>query len=82
MAFTADMAAPSESWRAVTPHNSTNLMPGCRAIYVGGDGDVVAVDRYDNAVTFVGVLAGSILPIQAKRINATNTTATNLVALY
>lgn len=82
MAFTANMAAPGESWRAVTPSDSANLMPGCRAVYVGGDGDVAAVDRFDNAVTFVGVLAGTILPIQAKRINSTNTTATNMVAIY
>jgi hypothetical protein len=31
--------------------------------------------------TFTGVTAGATLPIAVRRINATNTTATNLVAL-
>jgi hypothetical protein len=33
-------------------------------------------------VTFVGVAAGSVLPIRVARVNSTNTTATNIVALY
>ena len=32
--------------------------------------------------TFVAALAGTIYPVSAKRVNATGTTATNLVALY
>lgn len=68
--------------KAVTPHDSTNFDP-CRALYVGGAGTVVVVfaDTGD-AITFVGVPAGAILPVQAKRVNSTNTTATNIVALY
>lgn len=53
-----------------------------RGVYVGGAGNIVAVDKDGNAVTFNGATAGSILPIRVMRINATNTTATNLVALY
>jgi hypothetical protein len=37
----------------------------------------------DNAVqTFTGVGAAVILPIGPKRVNATNTTATLIIALY
>jgi len=32
-------------------------------------------------VTFVGVPAGAVLPIATSRVNATNTTAANIVAL-
>jgi hypothetical protein len=32
-------------------------------------------------VTFVGVAAGSILPVMARRVYVTGTTATNIVAL-
>jgi hypothetical protein len=33
-------------------------------------------------LTFTGVQAGSILPIQVKRVYSTDTTATGIVALY
>ena len=38
------------------------------------DGDTVAV-------TFVGVLAGTLLPVKAKKVMSTNTSATALVGL-
>lgn len=67
---------------AITKHDSTNFSP-CRAIYVGGAGDVVVVFAENGeAVTFVGVPAGTVLPVAAKRVNSTNTTATSMVALY
>jgi hypothetical protein len=64
----------------VTPSNVTDLARPSRGIYVGVAGTVVAV-MGGTAYTFVGVPAGGILPVQATRINATGTTATNLVAL-
>lgn len=72
----------SSSFEAVTPSDSVDLDLRPRALYVGGAGDVVAVDVGGDAVTFVGVQAGSVLPIVCKRVNATGTTATNIVALY
>ena len=51
------------------------------ALYVGGAGIVVAVFQDDTTVQFTAV-AGEILPIRIKRVNATNTTATLMVALY
>ncbi len=75
--------SPATSWVSITPHDSTNFTGGpCRAIYVGGAGNLVAVGLDDVAVTFTAVTAGSILPISAKRVNSTSTTATALVALY
>jgi len=53
-----------------------------RALYVGGAGTVVAVMGDGRTVSFVGAVAGSVLPLQPLRINATGTTATGLVALY
>lgn len=78
---------PSYEWEAITPDNSVSYGDKstgriARAIYVGGDGDLVAVDQNGNAVTFTGVKAGTILPIRTIRVNATSTTATNLVALW
>lgn len=80
MAYSSD--APSLRWLAITPHDSTDLPAGCRAVYVGTGGDVAAVGDDDTAVTFAAVPGGTILPIAAKRINSTNTDADDLVALY
>ena len=69
--------------RAVTPNDSTDLALGtCRALYVGGAGDVSIDDLGGETVVFVGALAGSVLPIQTARVNATGTTASDIVALY
>ena len=68
---------------AVTPHDSTNLADVAKALYVGGAGNVAILAAGDSAaVTLVGVPAGTVLPIQTTRVNSTNTTATNIVALY
>lgn len=52
------------------------------AIYVGAGGDIVVVQQDGNTYTLVGAIAGTIIPVRAKRINQTNTTASNLVALF
>lgn len=67
---------------AVTPSDSVNLAVAARALYVGGAGNVVVVQTDDTTVTFFATPAGLVLPVACKRVNATNTTATNLVALY
>ena len=72
---------PASGAAAVTPSDSTELGP-CRALYVGGAGNVVVwmPGRSDN-ITFLAVPAGTILPVMARRVMAA-TTATNIVALY
>jgi len=74
--------APANSFVAVTPHDTTNLTVPARALYVGGAGNLVAINGSGTAVTFTGLLAGTILPIRTTRVNATNTTASAIVALY
>ncbi len=79
----ADNTAPGVDAVAVTPSDSVNFTNGpCRALWVGGAGNVVVFFTSGNTVTFTGVLAGSLLPVQALRVNATLTTATNIVAVY
>lgn len=76
-------SAPAGDFLAITTSDTDNFPGGeCRSIYVGGAGNIVAVKTNGTTVTFVGLQAGTILPIFAVRVNATNTTATNLVALY
>ena len=75
---------PAYNYTAVTPNDSTDLSGGpCRAIYVGTGGDVTVYPKGSTTeVTFKNVATGAVLPVVAQRIRATNTTATNLVALY
>lgn len=66
---------------AITPSDSADLPRLTDAIWVGGAGIVVGVLQNGKTVNFTCV-AGQLLPIRVKRVNATSTTATLLVALY
>ena len=72
---------PGRNFFTITPSDSVNFPFTARGIYVGAFGDIVAISEQGVAITFKAVPQGTILPIMALRINATNTTATNLVAL-
>jgi len=74
--------APGYDAAAVTPNDSADLDKPARAIYIGGAGDVKIDTEAGTTVTFVGLTAGSMLPVRAVRIHATDTTATNLVAIF
>ena len=76
------LTSPADKHFAITPHDSTNFTYSTRGIYVGGAGNAVLVDEDGTTCTFTGLLAGVVYPFRCKRINSTNTTATNLVGLY
>jgi len=54
---------------------------GC-CLYIGNSGDVEVIMESGNTVEFTGVPTGSFLPILVKQVVTTNTTATNILALY
>lgn len=68
------------SFLAVTPSDTTLI--NCSAIYVGGAGTIVVTPAGGAPITFSGVPAGSVLPIELNqgKINAAST-ATLIVAL-
>lgn len=76
-------AAPALGAVAVTPSDAADLtVVPTRSLWVGGAGNV-NVDMADGTtVLFSGVTAGTILPLQVKRVRSTSTTATLIVALY
>jgi hypothetical protein len=76
-----DLTDPAWDAEAIMPSDTINLVTPARMVYVGGAGAVAAVMRSGAVVTFAAVPVGTVLPIQVARINATSTTATNLVAL-
>jgi hypothetical protein len=87
---------PGWPWRAtygqasdITPSDTVNFDASaswpypraCDALYVGGAGTIIAVLEDGSTQAVVGV-AGTIVPVRAIRVNDTDTTATDLVALW
>lgn len=78
----SEITRPAANAATITKSNSTTYS-GIRALYIGGAGNVaLKFPGNATAVTFVAVPAGSILPLQPVQIMSTNTTATDIVALY
>lgn len=69
---------PITVMQVITPSNTVNQ--NFRGLYVGGAGDITVVDEVGNVIPFIGVPAGTFLPIGGRRINATGTNATLMVA--
>jgi hypothetical protein len=74
------LTVPAQGLIAVTPSDTTALK-GVRAIYVGGAGNVAVTMADGSTGTFNAVPVGIPLPIQCTKVMATNTTATNILAL-
>lgn len=73
---------PLSNASVVTPSDTTDLSVTSRAIYVGTSGDVQITLSGGDTVVLKNVAAGMPLPIRAERVHATNTTATDIVALW
>lgn len=67
--------------KAITPSDADTFVKPV-AVYVGTAGDVaVRPANGDVAVTFVGVPAGSMVPVMVSAVLSTGTTASNLVGV-
>lgn len=55
--------------------------PGC-VLYVGNTGNLRVLTTSNADLTFVGIPAGSFVPVQVKRVFSTDTTATDIIALW
>lgn len=78
--------APARDLLLVTPSDSADIVQNGavpRALWIGDDGPVdLAIETIaGTTVTITGVKFG-ILPIQVKKVLATGTTATNIVAFF
>jgi hypothetical protein len=65
----------------VTPSNTLDLERLTDAVYIGGDGNLAVALENNVVQTFNGLVAGQIVPVVARRVQATGTTATNLLAM-
>ena len=66
---------------AVVPSDSVNLASPS-VIYVGVGGNVSVQTVQGDAVTFIGVPAGGVIPVQVARVNSTDTSASSMLAIY
>lgn len=73
-------SSPAENAAAVTPSDTGAFR--ARALYIGTGGDVTLDVGTSTNILFKSVPTGTILPIAAKRVYATGTTATNIVAIW
>lgn len=77
------MSDPAPSAVVITPSDTVNFETPTRGIYVGVAGNIsVQLATLGTAIVFKGAVAGSVIPVRARRVNSTGTTATDLVALY
>jgi len=79
----ANLGTSGASYKAVTPNDSTDLPDGpCRGLWVGGAGNLSVIGAFDTVeVTLTAVPIG-LHALAVKRVRATGTTATLLVAVY
>jgi hypothetical protein len=79
---------PFNAAYTISPDDSQNLAPYATqqqltgAVYVGALGNVAVVMEDGYVSTFLAVPAGTFLQVACKRVNATGTTALNLLACY
>ena len=77
MSFYSECAGKAE---AVTPSDTVDLA-NVSVIYVGVTGNIAIITAGGDEVTLQNAQAGSVVPIRVKRVKATGTTATGLIAL-
>jgi hypothetical protein len=79
----SDVSNPAKYGLVVAPSDVTDLANPTRALYVGSAGGNISVQMYgDNATVILTAVPIGILPLQVRRVNATGTTSTNIVALW
>lgn len=74
------LESPASKLSAITPDDATDLPLASRAINVASSG-TVAITTVDGTTATVYVAAGIAFPVRARRIWATGTTATGIVAM-
>ena len=72
---------PATGGASITPSDTVQITTAHRAVYVGGAGNLAVTLAEGDAVTFVGVPAGTVLPIKCSLIKSTSTTATSILVI-
>lgn len=76
----SNVSDPARYGVTVTPSNSVNLPAPTRGLHIGTAGNI-SIEMSNGTVVFPNVQVG-IFPVQCTRVNATGTTASNIVAMW
>lgn len=79
--FSQSLESPAAHAYAVTPDDAADLPVACRALNVAAAGTVRVTTVGGDEVS-VAVAEGGAFPLRCRRIWATGTSATGIVALY
>jgi len=79
--FQDSLHSPPAHAQTVVPDDAADLPHACRCLNVAADGFVRLTTVRGDVVT-LSVYAGTLFPIRARRIWATGTTASGIVALH
>lgn len=74
-------SAPAADGFAIVPDDAADLAEVTRALYIGASGDLRLVLAGGSEITFATLGAGTLLPVRARRVKATGTTAAGIVGL-
>lgn len=72
---------PAKRLRAITPHDTNELAFVPKALFVGVGGTISPIAQEDTAAVSLTVLSGAIIPVRAKIVKTTGTTASGIVAM-
>jgi hypothetical protein len=78
---TPGLESPAAHLTSVTPSDIADLQQACRALNVAASG-AVRVTTVSGDIATITVAAGVPFPVRCRRVWATGTTATGIVAMY
>lgn len=77
------LTSPARNSFSVIPDDASDLVTTCRALFIGGAGNISVILADDSSsLVFKNIPAGTVMPIAVKRVEATLTTATDILGLY
>lgn len=79
---TPGLESPVSGGAEVTPSDDDDLATVSRYLWVGTGGDVKVTLKDGATITITNIPDGQMLPVRVRRVWATNTTATGILALY
>lgn len=81
-ALSPGLDSPASAAAAITPSDAADINPHSRMLWIGGAGTLRVTMTDGQVVDLAGVPAGATLLLRVRRVHATGTTATGIVALW
>jgi len=73
---------PAEGWFAIVPSDTEEFERHTRSVYVGFGGNLYAIGTDGSSDPHYNVQDGTVLPLQAKQMLLTGTTASGMLGYY